>query len=405
MKKTNKSNSEIHVFIIWEHARHAETKILNDIKKKFKIIKIYEVTWSKEKFTTNLSRFYGTNLPPNSNKEKHCGTGPFLAVIIEDIEPSYKSHITSSGDKYINSNLFTSKTLHREWTGGGHRIHGSNTVFEANQNLILLFGKNTEDLLEDIGKERSSKIEKFNKDLVGSDGWVSLEQLFYVLNSSIEYVVLRNFDILPREYYAKNHGDIDLLVSDYANACFIANSTPQFKSKYRVYNSVKINNEKVFFDFRFVGDNYYDYRWEKNILAHRSFNEHGFYVPSNEDYFYSLLYHALIQKPAVSKDYISKLINVSESAEINLSKKSFDDKEAIAVLSDYLLKKGYSLTQAHDKSVYTNSENVKLGMRKGIKFIKKSRTPLRNHLKKIKSKLKHYIAKAKRLALGQIKRV
>ena len=78
---------ELHLFIIWENASYKKDEILEDIKKSFEIIKIYKMIWDKDKFSENLSRFYGTNLPAGSGKEQHCGTGPFILIIVKDKNP------------------------------------------------------------------------------------------------------------------------------------------------------------------------------------------------------------------------------------------------------------------------------------------------------------------------------
>jgi hypothetical protein len=393
------ATEELHLFIIWENARAIEDKILADIANNFKILKVYEVHWSESKFSENLSRFYGTQLPPNSRKEVHVGTNPFLAVIVEDQNPKYNVHTTTKGDKRVNSNLFTAKATHREWSGGGHKVHATNTKLEADHNLTLLFGKNTDDFLKDTVGKPSQKIEKWSKDLVGSNGWDSLEQLFYVLNNTIDYVVLRNFDTLPANYYAKSHGDIDLLVSDYKDACFIANSNPVFKSKYRIYNTVNIRGEKVYFDFRNINDNYYDPEWELAILANRKFNVNGFYTPSSEDHFYSLLYHAIIHKPELGEDYIKKLTQMASKLRVSLTSSSFESSNAIKVLSEFLRKNSYSFTQPNDKSVYFHMGNIQTGVKiDGVKFSKRKRIPLRNYLKKHKVPFKHYALKARKVA-------
>lgn len=403
-KSSNNTNSEVHLLIIWEHARVIEEKILDDIANRFTILKVYEVHWSKQKFTQNLSRFYGTNLPPNAKKEAHVGTNPFLAVIVEDKNPVYKTHTTSKGDKTVNSNLFTAKATHREWTGGGHRVHGTNSPEEVDHDLTLLFGKNAADLVKTFGKP-SRKIEVYKKDVVGADGWESLEQLLYVLNNTLDYVVLRNFDALPDKYYAKNHGDIDLLVADYKDASLITNARAVFTQKYRVYNEVIIKGEKVFFDFRNIGDNYYDPLWEVDILKRRELNKKGFYVAAAEDFFYSLLYHAIIQKPKTGDDYKARLIKLAKTVGITLNEKSFDNGDAVRVLAEFLKKHRYVFTQPDDRSVYFHEEHIKIGVAAGAKFIKKRRTPLRNHLKRYKMQLKHYGAKARRMVRGYFKKV
>ncbi|HRF28127.1 MAG TPA: hypothetical protein PL051_00590 [Candidatus Saccharibacteria bacterium] len=398
-------NSEVHLFILWEKARTHEKEILQDIKEKFSIVRIYEVTWSKEAFSNNLSRFYGAKLPPNSNKEQHCGTGPFLAVIVEDTDPVYETHTTTKGDQHVNTKLFTSKALHREWTGGGHRVHGSNTVVEADQNLTLLFGKTGNQLLREVGSKRNDTYLPLAKNLEGYDGWQSLEHLLTVLNSTTPYVVLRNFDSFPHDYYAKDHGDIDLLVADYAEARYLLNATPVFKADHRVHFSARIANDEVRFDIRSVGDGYYDTAWQQEILESRVLNAKGFYTPSADNYVYSLLYHALVHKPAVAGDYAKKLFLTAKNIGLSLGSKEFDTSVASKALVNFLLDKGYIFTQPRDKSVYVNMETVQLGKAAGIRFSKNRMTPLRNHLKKAKSRFKHYRVKARRIINRNIRKI
>ena len=61
---------EIHLFILWSKANCERKIILSDIAGKFTILDVYNISWSKDKFSENLSRFYGQNLPKNSKKEQ-----------------------------------------------------------------------------------------------------------------------------------------------------------------------------------------------------------------------------------------------------------------------------------------------------------------------------------------------
>lgn len=390
------SHSEVHLFILWENARGEEAKILADIKQNFDVLRVFEVHWTKSLFAQNLSRFYGTQLPPGSRKELHVGTNPFLALIVEDKNPVYKTHTTSKGDKHVNTNLFTAKARHRDWTGGGHRIHATNTVKEADHDITLLFGKNTSDFLQET--KPSSSIQKWNKDVVGAHGWTSMAQLLYVLNNTMDYVVLRNFEPLPDNYYAKDHGDIDLLVTNYKDACLTTNSKPMYKAGHRVYNSVRIGKEAVYFDFRHFNDGYYDPSWEQDILERRTLSAKGFYMPGGTDYFYSLLYHALIHKPSLGKDYAKRLVDVAKEHGIKLTAKSFESEEAAVVLARFLKERGYAFTQPDDKSVYFHMDNIKLGMTVGVKFIRHKRVPIRNYFKSSRFPIKHYVLKVRRVA-------
>ena len=105
---------ETHLFILWENARDKEQEILKDIKENFNILGMYNITWNKENFSNNLSRFYGTNLPKNSGKEQHCGNGDFLLVIVEDENPRYEQRDTSKGPQIVNTIMFDKKAYYRE---------------------------------------------------------------------------------------------------------------------------------------------------------------------------------------------------------------------------------------------------------------------------------------------------
>ena len=84
--------------------------MLQEIARHFEVEAQYEITWSKQHFGDNLSRFYGLNLPKNSGKQEHCGTGPFLCVIVKDLKPEYKVHETSKGPQRVNTRMFRTKT-------------------------------------------------------------------------------------------------------------------------------------------------------------------------------------------------------------------------------------------------------------------------------------------------------
>ena len=124
------------------------------------------------------------------------------------------------------------------------------------------------------------------KDLVGWNEWKDLKQLFYVLNSTTNYLVLRNFENYPG-IINEDHKDIDILTDDRWQIKHILNMK-LFKDKNgikRLY--VLIQNEKITFDIKYVGDSYYDEKWSKKMLDTKKF-ESGFYRPDEKNYFYSL---------------------------------------------------------------------------------------------------------------------
>lgn len=348
---------ELHIAIIWENARYKENEIINHISKKFEIIEKYKIKWKKKFFSKSLSSFYGTKLPRNSHKEKHCGNGEFVLLIFYDNNPKYRFIETSRGNENVNINTFEMKQKLRNLTNGGHKIHTTNSPKETNHDLTLLLGINYQDYEKLINKkldtsDKKKKLISFlPTSVVGVDSWNSLEQLFYVMNNTIDYVVLRNFEKLPNEYRFKEHGDLDFLVANLDEAIFKTQAINVFSEENRVHYKIKVADEYILTDFRFVGDNYYDVIWQKNILKNRILSQKGFYKPCDEDYFYSLVYHVLIHKLNIADDYPDKIINIFKNLkDYNLEMCNFTSY--LYLLEKYLNKNQYKYTKPIDPSVF-----------------------------------------------------
>lgn len=338
---------ELHLFIIWSNARSKQERILEDMRIRFKILGIHNVAWDKSNFSSNLTRFYGTNLPPHSNKEKHCGNDPFTLVTVLDEHPLYRTRMTSKGPKVVNVNLFDSKELYRYWTGGGHMIHGTNDDTEVRHDLVLLTGYSKKDYLKKAETTDGILKEAFSA-MPGEKKWKDMHQLLYVLNETIEYVVLRNFDGLFSDYDKSIHGDVDILTQNRYLAKLALNAQPVHSSCRRVQHIVKIGGGGTYFDIRYVGDNYYCAEWENSILKNRQLAVAGYFKPEDEEFAYALLYHALVQKKKISDDYriiFSKFFPCAKS-----------DKDLKEFLLAYLSAHAYTMNEPYDYTVYFNKE-------------------------------------------------
>jgi len=364
---------EIHLFIIWSKGRYAQEQVLSQAAEKFEIVQKYEVEWSKENFSQNLTRFYGENLPKNSGKETHCGTDPFLAFIIKDKAPRYEVRDTGRGFELVNINIFDAKAEWRDLTGGGHKIHGTNDPAEAAHDIVLLLGQNIDDLL--ASNDFSEEIKPVKSDLPGTGGWKDLGELFYVLNSACPYVVLRNFESFPDQYVLENHGDIDFLTFNVNLFASVTNAKKNGDEPWRVFHEIEIGEEKVPVDIRFIGDDYYDPAFSHKILNSRHLDIKGFYRPDDEHYFYSLMYHALVHREDFPTDYLERLETLPESQNV---KDQFPDLswnwDALsAVLKLYLLQHSYGLPEPKDCTVQFNHKGVglrapKVSRKKWIKW-------------------------------------
>ena len=336
--------------------------ILSDLKKKFELLQVYEVNWSSEFFSDNMSRFYGVNLPPGAFKADQHDFGPFLLCIIEDKNPTYGNRETSKGETHVNINTFDAKQTYRSWTGGGNHIHASNTPAESEHDIVLLLGKNLKDVRNSLPEKWDNKIKAINSDLVGSKGWKNTSQLFYVLNATVNYVILRNFENISELDISALNSDIDILTNQVEEIRFVTNGKKILEEKKQEFHLVKIENKDVLFH---VGEQYYDPKWVNDILNRKVLSQHGFYIPNDEDHFYSLLYRALVQKSMVPDDYIERLVSLSSKLKINnLTREAFSTYDTvIEILDVYMRKMGYEY-MPRDYSVFYNSETVDFAITK-----------------------------------------
>ena len=342
--------SEIHAIIIWEKARGSQNEIIKDLETKFSILKIFEVYWSAPNFSKNLSRLYGLKLKSTSYKMDRCGTGPFLLILIEDCNPSYEERNTLSGKKLVNINTFDSKIKYRKLTGGEQKIHTTISQQETSHEIALILGKTLDEIR--ICK-KSTEIETIRHDLAGTNGWESLTEFFRVLNCTFRYVVLRNFEGLPHSYNTGYKGDIDILVDEFSTAIYVSNGVKRIGDHYTQY-FVQIEGKKVLFDFFHVGDNYFDKKFELDILNRRKYSEQGFFIPNEEDYFYSLLYHNTVHKAKV-KDK-EKLAELAKKLGINdINHNTITNSHILKIVLDRFLEKHeYSYVRPNDKYILYN---------------------------------------------------
>ncbi|MEZ9898972.1 hypothetical protein AB4379_16090 [Vibrio breoganii] len=365
---------EIHLLIIWSKGSDKKNEIKKDLSSKFDILETVNVEWSKDKFSDNLSRFYGENLPKNSSKEKHCGNGIFTCFILRDNNPNYDIRHTSKGAKVVNTNLFDLKQVYREWTGGGHKIHATDNRNETRYQLSLLFLKDPKQYIDLAPNDSEST---YQQDLAGSHGWKNFEELFKVLNITSNYLILRNFDNL-NDQLLSDHPDVDLLVENKKNISRLINATPTTKKKYRAQYSAFVEGKLINFDLRTVGDQYYCYDWQVELLRTRKKHQY-FYTPSNENLFYSLIYHALVHKQVISSDYIEYLECLSEKVGKKLVKEDFIDVNLLCLLLDFMNVNKYRIVEPKDFTVFYNrrliENKVEVSVSRGRHFSRYIRSP------------------------------
>ena len=369
----NQKHAVVHILVVWHSAMKKRKEILSDLNSSFQILKVFRGHWSKSKWLDNWIVFYAHSQHHQKydvfrrilfGKMRECQKGDFEVVVFRDNNPVFEKRETSSGIRKVNTRVFDKKQMYRKWTGGGSKIHGSDDAWETNKDLTLMFGMNTADFcdfyrkdLENLKECNNEWVEdSFYRNCIGVDGYKDIQQFFYVLNNTIRYCVLRNHEPIPEYYTAEGHGDIDLLVENRNYIAYLTLAKPQFPQEFRVYHHIKIGNSIVPFDFRSVGDGYYDETWQESILETRVFTKNLFYVPNPENQFYSLLYHAYVQKMEVKPDYFPKLSNYGRIINVSIA---LDKETALKCLDEFMLSHKYEYTIPNDKSVIFNYDNLK----------------------------------------------
>ncbi len=331
--------AELHLMVLWEKARTEEARILADVARHVEVVAKAELSWPGDPVKC-YGRFYGAKLQEAEGKVLVCGGGPFLMLVVRDRRPRYGWRATSRGGEFVNLRMFAMKARYRAWTGGGHRVHTTNSPEETRRDIYLLTGHTMAEW------EKGEANGPFDV-LPGNGGWPDLRSLFRALGETMPYVVLRNSEMLPDAFDPSIHGDIDLLVPDAVECAGVMGARRVFRDENRVHYEVDVGGAPVRFDCRFAGDGYYDARWQRAMLD-RAVETDGVRRPPPEDAFYALVYHALYQKCAMAPDYEAKSLALAKAAGIPGG--AFG--EWLTMLEDFLSRNRYRVTRPRDDSVY-----------------------------------------------------
>ena len=186
--------------------------------------------------------------------------------------------------------------------------------------------------------------------------WNTTKDIFdSISNAGIEYVVLRNYESIgDNEILISGHGDIDLLCDNYKKVVKILDAKRIYRFPNRNSFLIKFQNVDVQVDIRFIGDGYYDTKWEEQLLRTRILYKETCYVVNQEMYFYSLIYHAIFQKDSLSKEYFLRLCSMAKLQNLVVK----DEQHLKELLFDYMIKNGYQFTFTKDPAVVLNFSEV-----------------------------------------------
>lgn len=181
---------------------------------------------------------------------------------------------------------------------------------------------------------------------------------FDLLNKNCCYLVLRNWDnLLDDSIYGKGHEDIDILCDSLESFIKLTKANRVHKENKRDNYIVTFGNSVIRIDARWVGDGYYPIEMEKRLLADRRVNKQNIFIPNEEGYYYSLLYHALVQKRELSDEYSFKLNDVRKKILNTSINGCYDD--FLNDLGAYLRANGLAVEYPRDPGVVINEKVIK----------------------------------------------
>lgn len=394
---------DLQLFLIWENGRQKDAELIGIIQKKFKILYCAEIIWSNDMKVENINRLYKAEIDSKNNKLEQVGDGPFLAIVVEDANPRYGYTQSLDGTIAIsNLNIVDTKTVLRNILGENY-IHSSSGIDEFFLQSYLLFGTDRLREIIDIA-EWDENVTQIQGDLYGANGWNSLEEFLITTDICADFVILRNYEYLPNDFW-DNDSDIDLLCTNIAEYRSISNAHKRSNgiSGYMV----KVGGKTVPLDIRYIGDNYYDSLWQKSIIDKKKYYNKVVPIPSNDDYFFSLLYHCKLQKHKVKPNYIDILMKTAKSIGYNITEKKILDNESAAnVIDGYLKGNGYTFVLPLDRGVHLNKDVYKHIMQREKKQISGVKDLLGKSMNKLYSLLpkfvKMFIPKNLKLAIRKL---
>lgn len=183
-----------------------------------------------------------------------------------------------------------------------------------------------------------------------------LQQVFKYLSKNCNYLILRNYEGLFDDVCLEGHNDIDVLCSSIRDRRIMVkelNAEPRIGVDNGIHYKFLYNKQEIALDIRMVGDGYYDLQWQKNMLKNKQLDDRGFFVMSSEDYFMSLIYHAIYQKECLSEEYRRRLSDMAkafpEYSSINGEQIEFEN-----CLLGYMKEHHYYYTKPYDHYVVPN---------------------------------------------------
>lgn len=196
-------------------------------------------------------------------------------------------------------------------------------------------------------------IKNTEKPIIQKD-FEDIQAVFESLPPDCGYLIMRNWEGFYDDILIEGHNDIDVLCADKRSRDMLVSAfTAKPLTNDGFHFSFVYRGIDVTLDTRIVGDGYYDINWQKNMLKNRVKHPLGFFVMGDDDYFYSLAYHAIYQKEnGLSEEYRERLTKMKPEY------KDYQQDDFIRILHEFMLQNKYFYTHTADYSVVRRFDRV-----------------------------------------------
>jgi hypothetical protein len=193
----------------------------------------------------------------------------------------------------------------------------------------------------ELQQEGSKDFEELKSALKKMEPYVFIRDHSHLLNQEVPTKVLLGADSPP--------------IRPYKSGDFYEGRAPKHAFNGKMLNTVKYKlsqGHTCEIGFSKVGDNYYDPKWAADMLERRRKNSDGLWVLSDEDHFYELLYHSIVQWPGLpEKAHHSELAHMAKKVGVkysgnNANSNSHDKK----VLKEFMKEHNYTYTYPFHKT-------------------------------------------------------
>lgn len=348
--------SQSGLFVIWEHSRPEEKRILADLNRHFEMLSVQEVHWSPRLAERNFERFYSDLNVRGLNHVFNKGAGPFLAVRVVDRSPAQENRMTSRGPRTVNSRFLDAKLRYRKWKAG-LGVHCGETTWETRRDLKMLLGVD-ESGERETNERWNGEVKVLHRDVTGARGWDSKHEAIAALNVSVDYVVIGDPASSAGTALMSRSRPTQFLTDEYHALYTVLNASPVLGSPPPHGGNfvVSIAGRNILVGLRVVGDGFIDPVWARHCLAARELDKGGVYRTSALDALATFCYRALVHSPRLTADDKAHMAamarplglagwSMSELADPRLVKERLDD---------LLHSRGISYVRPRDTSLFVN---------------------------------------------------